>query len=963
MGQTCCRLSTNGNEYRSYDGEDVQVGGQGQAEDQHEGELRRTCSMDLLTPSPHALKCELEEMSFRFIDDTTEDVEDILNDTRKELECQANQEIQKFKTTAKRAADTVVDETKVKLSEATREEVKHFRNEVSSERHKSSKTSVTHVHGDQINIKNTGVVNISTPKGSKISIDNQKLIKDLKERLQQDYKKRLGSIPLSPLVPTINNKLYNFYVQPNISKPKPGTKGQHDDDDKSEVVVSYKDIFWSHNSKKKYADVYLQGEPGMGKSTFCAKLALDWCDAHSSAFAKGKNKSSQTEGFRDVETLKKFDYLFFIILRRTSSIKDVDEMIKEEIVKRIFSEKDHKIMYELIQTVLDENSCLIILEGLDEWSYSDHRIVPEKRMRKKCTILTTSRPWRMAKVAVAHSDIDAVLTISGIENAEVLAEKVIRCLNNISSQNKSAADFIQKLKQLNLSSFLQIPVVLMQLVCLWYENGSLKPSLREIYTNMIDMLFGRAIGLHIGIDNTKTIEKFEAKGKKKVTESLSKLAFHLLFKYNKANSIVFGEEIVDNHLSSAEKKVALKAGILSERESTQFLTSRKSDFIFLHKTFQEYLAAVYLAQNQHAVGEDIRLYFESSIEENVLDISQVFIFLCGMNPNIAELLSTWINSKIACKTQMKEFHAKTTFEAERPAHKLVDSLQTMMFSGYEEAIVNGYADVKLALSHYFFRKNQEDRLASSFAPLFDLNKHNIITFIHSSWLNYFSDSRLNEMFRLSGNTLTALDLRLMGGHLDLTPCRNLRCLYLAFFFEGSSVAIPTSSPRTLVLDNVTPEVEQSALSTLISNSSPLEKIIINKSNDVPFLCRAVESLSCLRYINLNAIDFGNEQISFPYTVTRVKLDYNAVCVDMLKHTIGRIKEAGKDHVVELVMFECTLLEPRTSSAKDLIKEIQKSRELSVSSIDISMEWPNPEDIINLELQTNSNQRCSELLLP
>ncbi|XP_052787965.1 uncharacterized protein LOC128222855 isoform X2 [Mya arenaria] len=486
MGQTCCRLSTNGNEYRSYDGEDVQVGGQGQAEDQHEGELRRTCSMDLLTPSPHALKCELEEMSFRFIDDTTEDVEDILNDTRKELECQANQEIQKFKTTAKRAADTVVDETKVKLSEATREEVKHFRNEVSSERHKSSKTSVTHVHGDQINIKNTGVVNISTPKGSKISIDNQKLIKDLKERLQQDYKKRLGSIPLSPLVPTINNKLYNFYVQPNISKPKPGTKGQHDDDDKSEVVVSYKDIFWSHNSKKKYADVYLQGEP---------------------------------------------------------------------------------------------------------------------------------------------------------------------------------------------------------------------------------------------------------------------------------------------------------------------------------------------------------------------------------------------------------------------------------------------------------------------------------------------DSRLNEMFRLSGNTLTALDLRLMGGHLDLTPCRNLRCLYLAFFFEGSSVAIPTSSPRTLVLDNVTPEVEQSALSTLISNSSPLEKIIINKSNDVPFLCRAVESLSCLRYINLNAIDFGNEQISFPYTVTRVKLDYNAVCVDMLKHTIGRIKEAGKDHVVELVMFECTLLEPRTSSAKDLIKEIQKSRELSVSSIDISMEWPNPEDIINLELQTNSNQRCSELLLP
>ncbi|WAR31669.1 hypothetical protein MAR_034211 [Mya arenaria] len=256
------------------------------------GELRRTCSMDLLTPSPHALKCELEEMSFRFIDDTTEDVEDILNDTRKELECQANQEIQKFKTTAKRAADTVVDETKVKLSEATREEVKHFRNEVSSE-------------------------------SSKISIDNQKLIKDLKERLQQDYKKRLGSIPLSPLVPTINNKLYNFYVQPNISKPKPGTKGQHDDDDKSEVVVSYKDIFWSHNSKKKYADVYLQGEP----------------------------------------------------------------------------------------------------EGLDEWSYSDHRIVPEKRMRKKCTILTTSRPWRMAKVAVAHSDIDAVLTISGIENAEVLAEK------------------------------------------------------------------------------------------------------------------------------------------------------------------------------------------------------------------------------------------------------------------------------------------------------------------------------------------------------------------------------------------------------------------------------------------------------------------------------------------------------------------------------------------------------------
>ena len=92
----------------------------------------------------------------------------------------------------------------------------------------------------------------------------------------------------------------------------------------------------------------VEGSPGIGKTTFCLKLAYDW--------------ARQT-----VPANSSFPKLQFVLLLKCRDIdKDIMEAIKEQLLPEDIKEETWTKFSELIKDVHNQERILIILDGLDE---------------------------------------------------------------------------------------------------------------------------------------------------------------------------------------------------------------------------------------------------------------------------------------------------------------------------------------------------------------------------------------------------------------------------------------------------------------------------------------------------------------------------------------------------------------------------------------------------------------------
>ena len=140
------------------------------------------------------------------------------------------------------------------------------------------------------------------------------------------------------------------------------------------------------------------------------------------------------------------------------------------------------------------------MDGLDEWSHPHgngcklhNKQTPYIRARPLCTTLTTSRPWKLDVVGLKPGEIDQKLELNGLEGHLVksLIHKVVTQMNKVHGKDMNAKDFKQELKLNKLKALSNIPVVVMQLLTVWFDNKPLGKSQCEIYSNMIEFLLKR----------------------------------------------------------------------------------------------------------------------------------------------------------------------------------------------------------------------------------------------------------------------------------------------------------------------------------------------------------------------------------------------------------------------------------------------------------------------------------------
>ncbi|KAH3771044.1 hypothetical protein DPMN_172344 [Dreissena polymorpha] len=499
------------------------------------------------------------------------------------------------------------------------------------------------------------------------------------------YNDKLNYMTVSPVDDYSVEKLRNIYRPPKILEM---CKEIRTFKKTEKQVNTYKGVFLTDNTVNPR--IFIQGEAGSGKTTFLAKLALDWCEGVHGSSASDKSKII----FADFDALQCYEYVFHITLRNSVNQCDVYTMIKEQIIDRIYSEKDREKAYELVSKIMKHQRCLVLLDGLDEWTGSDdqHNLPTLVVDHNNCVMLITTRPWKLAEGNVKHSDIDALLQLEGINEPFELSKIILSRLVDKEELEIKYTAFTLYVEKQKLEELLSSPMMLSAIVCAYADGKELKGSKCEIYILLVESLFKKANSYKCTFEQPPFPCFTQTENIQPNMENLNRLAemaFHLLFLNERANSIVFSIKELTKFKIDVIKNFALQSGILTAQRTASALRS-SSSFMFIHLSMQEFLAAYHIARNMNLIDGIISIYLNRN-PKAYLDIAQVFIFLCGLDVSCAEKLSSMMDERDALDTD----HLSSSHER----------LNEIILAGLREANANGYSDIALKLSHFYFDNN------------------------------------------------------------------------------------------------------------------------------------------------------------------------------------------------------------------------------------------------------------------
>ncbi|XP_052247743.1 uncharacterized protein LOC127855890 [Dreissena polymorpha] len=100
---------------------------------------------------------------------------------------------------------------------------------------------------------------------------------DFLGRLKGYYKKKLEMLPVSPIWYGREKSIMDIFVPIQFHRVAIEKNGSRRNTEQK--VDTYKEMFYKNTTLRDR--VSIQGDPGMGKTTFLAKLVLDWCDSDS----------------------------------------------------------------------------------------------------------------------------------------------------------------------------------------------------------------------------------------------------------------------------------------------------------------------------------------------------------------------------------------------------------------------------------------------------------------------------------------------------------------------------------------------------------------------------------------------------------------------------------------------------------------------------------------------------------
>ena len=374
---------------------------------------------------------------------------------------------------------------------------------------------------------------------------------ELIDGIRQLYKLREGWLAPFPWCEEFHFHLDDMFTRLKVVSRRK-TRGTATDN-----IVNMSGIFKPHEECSKPRTVLIEGKPGMGKTTYCKKLVYDWASRH-----------------QQEDCFPRFEAVLFLKCRDMQS--DLWEAIDDQLLPREVEEDVRDRFFKFI--CQNQSDVLLVLDGLDEVPTSKLPVFAEiiqGRVLPKCRLVATARHEAGIKVRI-HSD--TLLEIEGFTEED--ARKFI--FKYFKTSEKLAQELLSKLESdENLKDMAANPLntALLCLVCEEYR-GVFPERRTQLYVEIIQCIlrrYRRKKGL--SETNEDLIEVYES-----ALKHLGRIALHGLLQ----DKLDFEESELQNHADDLPG-----FGFLSVQTGGSKLKPSQH-YSFLHKSFQEWFAALYL---------------------------------------------------------------------------------------------------------------------------------------------------------------------------------------------------------------------------------------------------------------------------------------------------------------------------------------------------------------------------------
>ncbi|CAH3103680.1 unnamed protein product, partial [Porites lobata] len=428
---------------------------------------------------------------------------------------------------------------------------------------------------------------------------------DILEKIRQLYRTREQRVLPVPWCEDFSFHLNDMFTRLKILG-KEKSRGVLTDE-----ITNMTAIFKAHAECQSPRTVLIEGDPGMGKTTYCQKLAYDWAT----------KQDEWDPSFPEIEVL---------LLLKCSEIHDqynIWEAIDDQILPEEMEDQAKECFFKFIRD--NQSKVLLVLDGLDEVDPSNIKVLSSLIQGKELSgfyIVVTSRHEAGSKV---RRYCDTLWEIEGFtrEDAESF---ILKYFKNIDKEHLAwkliksiwRVPFLFASQQdRDLSELTKNPLntALLCVICEDFE-GVFPTSRTELYTEIVLCVLRRyeqKQGLASKNEDLMTVYKKEL-------IDLGRMALESLLK---------GELYFEEHKSDGGLIVLSKFGFLSHQAggSKRKVVVRYS---FLHKSFQEFFSGFYLAYKLIQGEIECESVVTDQRYEN--ELYQVFLFTIGILVSTSE---------------------------------------------------------------------------------------------------------------------------------------------------------------------------------------------------------------------------------------------------------------------------------------------------------------------------------------